>query len=104
MRNYEEKSGILVCAVGQFIVLGTWFAKVYELVAALNQDGLAQALLYSDHEMLLIFAFLPTCLIPFLGLSLYYANKEKNKVIKIASVCLLVHHIICLVAALVQVL
>lgn len=59
---------------------------------------------FATYQLALLLIFLPFCLIPLLSASYYYANKENNKKIKIASVCLILHHIICVLAVLIQTL
>lgn len=40
-------------------------------------------------------------LLPILCISLYYAIKEGSKFLKIATVCLITHHLLCIVAAII---
>ena len=59
---------------------------------------------FTDFQLLTLLLFTPFVLIPLLCITWYYANKEKNKWLKITSFCLLLHHIICVIAVLFQVI
>lgn len=56
---------------------------------------------YADYQIVLLFVLI-FILIPMLCVSHYYARKEKNKAIKIASMLILIQNVICLVASLSQ--
>lgn len=50
---------------------------------------------YIKNFLLLVYS--PVLLIPPLGATFYYAVKEKSKTLKVISLCLLFHHILCVV-------
>ena len=86
------------------ISLGSVVSAVYELSNTLKNGFIQQTPLYTDFQKFLLLIYLPFCLIPMLGVSYRYAVLEKNKKIKIASICFLIHHIICVMAAFGQIL
>ena len=57
---------------------------------------------YTILQSFLLWGVLPFCLIPLLYVSNRLAVREKNRAILILSTILLIHHIICLIALLVQ--
>lgn len=84
--------------------IGTIASGVYQLVNSLKSGFIIQTLPYTDFQKILLLIFVPVCLIPLLAASCHYATIEKNKAIKITSICFLVHHIICVIAVLFQLL
>ena len=87
-----------------FISAGTIFSAVNEVLVFQQNGYFKETPPYSDYQIFLLLVYLPLCLVPMLSMACYYATKEKNRIIKICSVCALVHHVICVTAVLLQVL
>ena len=81
------------------IIIGTIFSAAIEISQYLELGTLLETPPYAKYQMLLLFVFLPFVLIPLLCAACYYAIKERNKKIEVASVCFIIHHIICIIAA-----
>ena len=101
MENKKAKFFFILWVV--FILLGSIFSAAYEALNFFKLDFVIQAQPYTNFQIFLLLIYVPLCLIPLLGASCFYAIKEKNLKIKIASICLIVHHIICMIAVLLQV-
>lgn len=86
------------------VSVGSLFSAVCEIFNYFKTDFLLKIPLYTDYQIILLLVFLPLCLIPLLCASCYYAVKEKQRTIKLVSICLIVHHAICVIAVLLQLL
>ena len=86
------------------ISIGSIFSAVCAVWNYLKNGVLLQTFPYANYQIFLLLGFLPVCLIPVLCMSYYYAIKEKNKKIKIASMCFIIHHTICVIAVLLQII
>lgn len=84
------------------IAVGTIFSAVIEISKYLDLGILLETPPYAKYQMLLLLVFLPFVLMPLLCSSCYYAIKERNKKIVVASVCFIIHHIICIIAVVLQ--
>lgn len=87
-----------------FIGIGSALSAVSKYHSIPIRDTLLEVPPFTDFQLLLLLLFTPLVLLPLLCISYYYAKKENNKKIKIASLCLIIHHIICVIAVLFQVL
>ena len=91
-----------------YFVLWVVFLLIVSLISATMlilsylQTGRTTYTLYIDYQKSLLLLLTPICLVPMLCCSCYYAIKEKNKKIKIASMCLIIQHITCLIALFLQ--
>lgn len=101
MENKKAKFWFILWVV--FISLGSLFSIACEVLNFFKLDFVIQAQPYANYQIFLLLIFLPLCLIPLLGVSCFYAIKEKNLKIEVASICLIVHHVICVIAVLSQV-
>ena len=86
------------------ISLGSAASAAYEIFYFFENGVALHTPPYTDFQKFQLLVFLPLCLIPILGISCRYAIIEKNKKIKIASICLIIHHLVCVIAVLFQVL
>ncbi len=100
----KNKSKIWFILWGIALLLGSLFSAACKVLGYFKKGVVLQTLPYADYQLFLLLIYLPLCLIPLLGASHYYAVKEKNKPIKLATMCLIIHHIICIVAVLLQIL
>lgn len=85
---------------GVSITLGSIFSAAEKFKRA----GTFSTFLYEDYQIFLLLVFLPLVLLPMLCISCYHAHKENNKKVKLASSFFIIHHIICVVAVLFQIL
>lgn len=85
-----------------FIVIGSILSAVSKYRSSFKNGIPLETPPFTDFQLILLLLFVPLVLIPLLCISHYYANKESNKKIKIASLCLLIHHIVCVIAVLFQ--
>lgn len=83
-------------------ITGTIFSAVKEISLELNSGISITPPPFADYQLVLLLGFVPLVLIPLLVASCYFAVREENKVIKTLSICFLIHHIIAVVAVLVQ--
>ena len=86
-----------------FISLGSVASAAHKLFCSLKSEVPIQSP-YTDFQLFLLLCYVPLCLIPLLGISCCYATIERNKKIKIASICLIIHHFVCVIAVLFQIL
>ena len=86
------------------IATGTIFSAVMEILKYLNLGIFFETPPYAKYQMFLLLVFLPFVLTPLLCFARYYAIKEKNKKIEVASVCFIIHHAICIIAVLSQII
>ncbi|MBR4016488.1 MAG: hypothetical protein IKK11_01570 [Oscillospiraceae bacterium] len=102
MKNKKARFWFILWGVS--LTIGSLFSAVHKLISLSKNGFVFQSLPYTDFQTFLLLVFLPFCLIPMLATSCYYAIKEKNTAIKIATICLIVQHLICTIAVLIQVL
>ena len=84
------------------LLLGTVFSKIYSLIQILEPGLPPTVPPYQTYHLFLILGVGTCVLLPLLGLACYHAFKEKNKPIKILSICLIIQHLICILAVLIQ--
>ena len=83
-----------------FIKLATFFSIASEVAMYFRTREHQASQILTSCQRFLVLVVLPFVLIPLLSLSCYYAKKERNRVIKIITICLLVHHLLSLIGLL----
>lgn len=86
------------------IVIGSAITAVEQVVTFLQTGVNLAEQPYTELRLFLLLIYLPFVLLPLLCVSQFYAVKEKNKTVRIATLCLIIHHVISAVAVLAQVL
>lgn len=81
------------------IALGTLVSMMFQFSDLFATGVLPKAPPIRNYILL---GYMPFVLIPLLGISCHYAIEERRKGIRIASILLMAHHIICVMVALFQ--
>ena len=102
MKNNKAKFWFITWVISIF--LGSVVSAVHTLMRSLEKGIVVQTPPFTGFQLIMLLGFVPICLIPLLGISCHYAVKENNRKIKIASICLIAHHILCVIAVLFQIL
>lgn len=89
---------------GVFIVIGLAFSGVSEVLYYFKNGVHFVYPPYADYQIFLLLFYAPFILVPMLGASCYYATMEKIKWIKIVSIVMIIQHIFCIVAFLIEML
>lgn len=99
-----KKSTVTFILWAVLLIAGSAFSAVCQLLLHSQVEGLPGFISNGYYQTVLVLICVPFILVPLLAVSFYHARKEANKPIKIASVCILIHHIICVFGALVKML
>lgn len=100
----KQRAGILFLLWFIFVGIGSALSAVSKYHSILISDTSLEILPFTDFQLFLLLLLAPLVLLPLLCASYYYAKKEQNKKIKIVSLCLIMHHIICIIAIIIQVI
>ena len=95
----RARSWLLIWFVAS-LVAGLFY-KITETIYSLENNVVLQYPPYTDIQVFLVLFFLPLCLIPALCASCYYAVKENRKRIKLLTIVLITHHLLCWIAFLI---
>ena len=95
MKKQKCVMWFLVWAI--LLIVCTIYSATKEILLFLNHGIALTASTFADYQKDILFFWVPTCLIPPLGISLIYAVKERNRVLKIITSCFLMQHIACIV-------
>ena len=97
-----KKAKIWLAIWGGALVLGAIISRIC-WIAYFFKTGTypSETLPYEPYEKFLLFLYLPMILMPTISLSLYFSIKGKIKYLSIITSIILLHHIICVVGAII---
>lgn len=103
-RKVKNKSSIWLCLWGVSLAVGSVLSVVCQSYYYFRTGTALET--SENYKNLLLFVVLLVALVllPMLTLALFHANKEKRKGVKGVSIALIVHHGICVVAAVIAML
>ena len=99
-----KKSILYMILWGSLLQVGTMCSIACQGIEGLRNGAFFNNSIIVYYKEILMLLFAPFVLIPLLGMACYHSIKEKIKVIKIVSICLLTHHALCVIIVLVQTL
>jgi len=97
----KKRSVLWLIVWGIALVLSTYIFTFYRIY-----NYFLTGVYINAAKPMLTVLFLCLCcvLLPSLSLSLYCAYKDKNKVIKVVAICLIVHHLLCIISLIPQIM
>ena len=86
-----------------FAAIGTLASKVFEVAYFFRNGDWLEYPPFSRYQLILLLLYAPIFLLTPLCVSFYHSRIEKNKVLGILAAILIIHHLICMIFTIVQI-